>query len=220
MSRRSTPLTDALYPYYRQMAGRESDVLRRLREETAGLERANMQISPEQGHFMTLFVGAMGARRALEIGTFTGYSALCIASALPDDGVLIALDIDDERPAMGRRYWEEAGVAHKIDFRLGAAHASLDALLEERGEGDFDFVFVDADKKNLEPYYEKSLRLVRSGGVIAVDNTLWHGNVADTEVNDDDTQAIRAFNLLVLEDERVELSLVPIGDGLTLLRKR
>jgi O-methyltransferase len=221
MTRRSTPLTDELYPYYRQVAGRESDVQRRLREETAGLEQANMQISPEQGHFMTLFVAAMGARTALEIGTFTGYSALCIASALPEDGVLVALDIDDQRPAMGRRYWKEAGVADKIDFRLGAATASLDALLEEEGRaGDFDFVFIDADKGNLERYYEQSLRLLRPGGVAAVDNTLWHGKVADAEVDDQDTRAIRAFNLRVLDDPRVELSLVPIGDGLTLLRKR
>ena len=220
MSRRSTPLTGELYPYYLQVAGRETDIQRRLRQETAGLERANMQISPEQGHFMTLFVGAMGARTALEIGTFTGYSALCIASALPDDGVLIALDIDQERPAMGRRYWEEAGLADKIDFRLGPANVSLDALLEEDRAGDFDFVFIDADKGNLESYYEKSLRLARPGGVIAVDNTLWHGKVADADVDDDDTRAIRGFNLRVLDDPRVDLSLVPIGDGLTLLRKR
>jgi len=220
MSRRTTPLTDELYPYYLKVAGRETDVRRRLREETAGLPRSNMQISPEQGHFMTLFVGAMGARTALEIGTFTGYSTLCIASALPGDGVLIALDIDEERPAIGRRYWEEAGVADKIDFRPGAADASLDALLGEGRAGDFDFVFIDADKGNLERYYEKALLLLRPGGVVAVDNTLWHGKVADPEVDDEDTRAIRNFNLRVVDDPRVELSLVPIGDGLTLLLKR
>lgn len=220
MTRRTTPLTDDLYPYYLEMAVRESDVHRRLREETARLEKAEMQISPEQGQFMTLFVLAMGARRALEIGTFTGYSALCIASALPADGTLVALDIDEEWPSFGRRYWTEAGVSDRIEFRPGRASASLDALLEEGGEGTFDFVFIDADKRGLVDYYEKSLRLLRQGGVIAVDNTLWGGKVADPEVHDDETKAIRGFNASVIDDSRVWMSLVPIGDGLTLARKR
>jgi predicted O-methyltransferase YrrM len=220
MSRRSTPLTDELYAYYLETSVRESDVHRRLREETGKLDDANMQISPEQGQFMTLFVAAIGARTAIEIGTFTGYSALCIAQGLPADGRLIALDIDDEWPSFGKRYWAEAGVGHKIDFRPGAAKASLDAMIEEGREGDFDFVFIDADKENLDAYYDRALRLVRSGGVIAVDNTLWHGKVADPSVSDAATKAIRGFNARVIDDTRVTLSLLPIGDGLTLIRKK
>ena len=220
MSRRTTPLTDELYAYYLEMSVRESDVHRRLREETGKLEKANMQISPEQGQFMTLFIAAMGARRAIEVGTFTGYSALCIAQALPDDGELIALDIDEEWPSFGRRYWAEAEVSDKIHFRGGPAIESLDALIAEGREGEFDFVFIDADKENVDEYYERALKLVRTGGVIAVDNTLWDGKVADPSVYDSPTKAIRAFNATVIDDGRVQLSLVPIGDGLTLLRKK
>ncbi len=220
MSRHTTPLTGPLYDYYLEMSLRESDVLRRLREETGKLEGANMQISPEQGQFMTLFVGAMGARRAIEIGTFTGYSALCIAQGLTEDGKLFALDIDEEWPSFGKRYWAEAGVGHKIEFVAGPAVDSLDGLLAEGGADDFDFVFIDADKRNMEAYYERALKLVRRGGVIAVDNTLWDGKVADPSVHDEATKAIRGFNATVIDDGRVSLSLVPIGDGLTLLRKR
>jgi predicted O-methyltransferase YrrM len=220
MSRRTTPLTDDLYEYFLEVSLRESDTLRRLREETAELENASMQISPEQGQFMSLLVGIMGARTALEIGTYTGYSALCVARALPDDGRLVACDIDDEWPSFGRRYWAEAGVADRIEFRPGRASETLSALIAEGAENDFDFAFIDADKRGLDDYYEKSLRLVRPGGLITVDNTLWHGKVADPEVVDDDTRAIRGFNAKVFDDQRVSLSLVPIGDGLTLLRKR
>ena len=220
MSRRTTPLTDELYDYYLEVSLRESDVLRRLREETARLEKAQMQISPEQGQFMHLLVKLIGARLALEIGTFTGYSALCVAKALPEDGKLIACDIDEEWPSFGMRYWAEAGVRDRIDFRAGPAIETLSDLTHEGMEESFDFVFIDADKRGLDDYYQMSLRLVRRGGVIAVDNTLWHGKVADDEVHDDDTMAIRGFNARVIDDERVELSLVPIGDGLTLLRKR
>jgi caffeoyl-CoA O-methyltransferase len=220
MSRRTVPLTDELYDYYREMSVRESDVHRRLREETGKLENAQMQISPEQGQFMTLFVGAMGAQRAIEIGTFTGYSTLCIAQGLADDGELIALDIDEEWPSFGKRYWAEAGVGQKVDFRPGPALDSLDALIADGREGEFDFVFIDADKENIDGYYERALRLVRQGGVIAVDNTLWDGKVADPSVTDSRTKAIRGFNATVVDDRRVTLSLVPIGDGLTLLRKK
>ena len=220
MSRRTTPLTDELYAYYLEMSVRESDVHRRLREETGKLEKANMQISPEQGQFMTLFVGAMGASKAIEIGTFTGYSALCIAQGLTDDGELIALDIDEEWPSFGKRYWAEVGVSHKIDFRAGAAIDSLDAIMAEGRDGEFDFVFIDADKENMDEYYERALRLVRQGGIIAVDNTLWDGKVADPSVSDAPTKAIRGFNATIIDDGRVSLSLVPIGDGLTLLRKK
>lgn len=220
MSRTTTALTEELYDYLVEVSVRESDVLRRLREETGMLEKAGMQISPEQGQFMNLLVGLMGARTALEIGTFTGYSTLCVASALPEDGRLIAIDIDEEWPSFGRRYWAEAGVAHKIEFRAGPASETLSRLIAEGMEGDFDFVFIDADKRGLDDYYEKSLRLVRSGGLIAVDNTLLDGKVVDPNVYDEVTKAIRGFNAKVIDDGRVSLSLVPIGDGLTLLRKK
>jgi len=220
MTRHTVPLTDELYSYYLDVSVREDDTRRRLREETAKLDNAQMQISPEQGQFMTLFVGAMQARKALEVGTFTGYSALCIAEGLTDDGRLICCDIDEEWPTFGRRYWAEAGVAHKIEFRPGRADETLRQIMAEGHEEEFDFIFIDADKKSLEDYYEQSLRLVRPGGVIAVDNTLWSGRVADEAVHDDVTQTIRGFNARVVDDRRVTLSLVPIGDGLTLLKKK
>ena len=220
MPRRTTPLTDELYDYYLEVSVREDDIHRRLREETGKLENAQMQISAEQGQFMTLFVGAMQVKKALELGTFTGYSALCIAEGMVDDGQLICCDVDEEWPSFGRRYWAEAGVGHKIEFRAGRAEDTLRQLMAEGHEEEFDFVFIDADKKGLEDYYEKSLRLVRPGGVIAVDNTLWSGRVADESVHDDATNTIRGFNARVVDDKRVSLSLVPIGDGLTLLRKK
>lgn len=220
MTRRTTPLTDELYDYYLEVSVREDDIHRRLREETGKLENAQMQISAEQGQFMTLFVGAMQVKKALELGTFTGYSALCIAEGMVDDGQLICCDVDEEWPSFGRRYWAEAGVGHKIEFRAGRAEDTLRQLMAEGHEEEFDFVFIDADKKGLEDYYEKSLRLVRPGGVIAVDNTLWSGRVADESVHDDATNTIRGFNARVVDDKRVSLSLVPIGDGLTLLRKK
>ena len=220
MTRRTTPLTDELYDYYLEVSVREDDIHRRLREETGKLENAQMQISAEQGQFMTLFVGAMQVKKALELGTFTGYSALCIAEGMVDDGQLICCDVDEEWPSFGRRYWAEAGVGYKIEFRAGRAEDTLRQLMAEGHEEEFDFVFIDADKKGLEDYYEKSLRLVRPGGVIAVDNTLWSGRVADESVHDDATNTIRGFNARVVDDKRVSLSLVPIGDGLTLLRKK
>ncbi len=220
MSRRTTPLTAPLYSYYQEVGFRESDTHRRLREETAKLELADMQISPEQGQFMTVLVRAMGVRRAIEVGTFTGYSTLCIALGLPEDGRVIALDIDEEWPSFGRRYWAEAGVSDRVEFRPGPASDSLARLLAEGAEGSIDFVFIDADKRELEDYYEKSLRLLRPGGLIAVDNTLWAGRVADPENHDDDTMSIRGFNATVIDDHRVEMSLVPIGDGVTLLYKK
>jgi predicted O-methyltransferase YrrM len=176
-----------------------------------------MQISPEQGQFMTVLVGAMGATKALEIGTFTGYSALCIAQGLAEGGQLLCLDIDEEWPTFGRRYWVEAGVADRITFKAGPASESLAELIAGGQEGDYDFVFIDADKRGLEDYYEKALRLVRPGGLIAVDNTLWSGRVADPDNHEESTNAIRGFNASVIDDGRVRLSLVPIGDGVTLL---
>ncbi|MEM7416720.1 MAG: class I SAM-dependent methyltransferase [Gemmatimonadota bacterium] len=219
MSRETTPLTEQLYEYYREVAVRESDIHRRLREETGKLENARMQISAEQGHFMTVFVAAMQAKKALEVGTFTGYSALCIAQGLVEGGSLLCLDIDDEWPTFGRRYWAEAGVADRIEFRSGPASDTMRDLIAAGEEGEYDFIFIDADKKGIEDYYEKSLRLLRRGGVVAVDNTLWSGRVADPENREEDTKAIRGFNASVIDDRRVRLSLVPIGDGVTLLYK-
>lgn len=220
MTRRTKPLTDELYQYLLDVSVREPDVLRRLREETAELEDAAMQIGPEQGQLMALLVEMLGARRTLEVGTFTGYSALVVALALPEDGRVVACDVSEEWTRIARRYWTEAGVAHKIDLRLGPAAATLDALLEEGRVGTFDFAFVDADKTNIRLYYEKALALVRAGGVIAIDNVLWSGKVIDPGEKDADTEAIRALNAALTHDERVTLSLVPIGDGLTLARKR
>jgi caffeoyl-CoA O-methyltransferase len=179
-----------------------------------------MQIAPEQGQFMALLVELLGVRKALEIGTFTGYSALVVALAMPVDGRLIACDVSEEWTAIGRRYWEEAGVADKIDLRLGPALATLDELLAAGAEESFDFAFIDADKTGYDDYYERSLRLLRPGGLIAIDNVLWNGNLYDLSIDDPDTVAIRALNEKLHTDERVSLSLVPIGEGLTLARKR
>ena len=220
MTRRTLHLSEELYAYLLDVSLREPSVMRRLREETASLENASMQIGAEQGQFMALLVELMGARTALEVGTFTGYSALAVALALPDDGRLVACDVSEEWTAMGRRYWEEAGVAHKIDLRLAPAMETLDGLLAEGRAGTFDFVFIDADKEGYDAYYERALDLMRIGGLIALDNTLWDGKVVDPAVTDPDTAAIRALNTKLTGDERVTLSLVPVGDGLTLARKR
>lgn len=179
-----------------------------------------MQLAPEQGQFLALLVELTGARRALEVGSFTGYSGLCLALALPADGRLVACDISEDFTAIARRYWTEAGVAEKIDLRLAPALESLDALLDGGAAGSFDFMFVDADKENYPNYYERGLGLLRPGGLMAIDNVLWGGAVADPARQDADTEAIRALNAKLRDDERVTLSLVPIGDGLTLARKR
>jgi predicted O-methyltransferase YrrM len=220
MTWRTNPLSDELYQYMLDVSLRDEDVLRRLREETAGMERANMQIGADQGQLMALLIELVGARNVLEIGTFTGYSALAMALALPEDGRLVACDVNEEWTSIGRRYWEEAGVAHKIDLRLGPAADTLQSLLDEERAGSFDFAFIDADKTGYVTYYELVLRLLRPGGLVAVDNTLWEGKVVDPGETDADTEAIRAFNLKLKDDARVSLSLVPIGDGLTLARKR
>ena len=220
MSRRTTQVDDVLYAYLLEASLRESDVLRRLREETADLEKGHMQISPEQGQFMGLLVELVGARRILEVGTFTGYSALAMAQAMGDGGELVACDLSDEWTRVARRYWDEAGVADRIDLRIGPAADTLSDLLDDGQAGTFDMVFIDADKKGLDGYWERALRLLRPGGLVAVDNTLWHGKVADASVDDDATRAIRAFNRKARDDARVSMSLVPIGDGVTLARKR
>ncbi|WP_340119838.1 class I SAM-dependent methyltransferase [Pelagibius sp. 7325] len=220
MSRRSIEMTDALYAYLLENSLRETDLLRRLREETAGLPGAGMQIAPEQGQFMALLAELIGARHCLEIGTFTGYSALAVALALPPDGRLIACDVNEKTTAVARRYWQEAGVAGKIDLRLAPALETLDTLLAEGAAGRFDFAFIDADKSNYEAYYERCLELLRDGGLIAVDNVLWGGAVTNPAPGDSDTRAIRALNAKIASDQRVSCSMLPLGDGLTLVRKR
>jgi predicted O-methyltransferase YrrM len=220
VANRSIQLTEPLYAYLLSVSLREPAVMRRLREETARLPGASMQIGPDQGQFMALLAELMGARRALEIGTYTGYSALAVARALPADGRLVACDINEAHARVARRYWREAGVEDRIELRLGPALATLDGLLAEGGEGAFDLAFIDADKKEYQGYYERCLRLVRRGGLIAVDNVLWNGAVIDDAADDADTEAIRAFNRKLHGDERVSLSLVPVGDGLALARRR
>lgn len=220
MTRRTLELDAKLYDYMLDVSLRESGTLQRLRRETSVLEDAQMQISPEQGQFMAVLARSIGARIALEVGTYTGYSALCVAAALPEDGRLITCDVDSVRPSVAQGFWEEAGVADRIEFRLGPAADTLDALLGEGVGGTVDLAFIDADKAGLGTYYERCLSLVRPGGLILVDNTLWSGKVADPTVMDRDTSSIRDFNAARTTDERVDLSLVPIGDGLTVLRRR
>ena len=219
MARRSLELDDRLYDYLVQFGTRESDLLKDLRNETAKLPGAGMQIGPEQGAFMGLLVELIGAKRALEIGTFTGYSSLCIAGALPADGKLICCDVSEEYTKVARNYWRRAGLESKIELRIGPAVATLDALIAA-DVAPFDFAFIDADKTNYSNYYDRVMKLVRPGGLIAIDNVLWGGDVAKPEANDEDTRAIRALNEMVRNDERVTLALAPIGDGLTLARKR
>lgn len=220
MSPRSIGLSDDLYAYLLEVSLRELPLLARLRAETAELYGVQMQISPEQGQFMALLAELTGARRVLEIGTYTGYSALVVALALPEDGRVVTCDVDEDYTRVARRYWAEAGVAGRVDLRLAPAIRTLDGLIAEGAREDFDFAFIDADKENYEGYYERCLALVRPGGLIAVDNVLWSGRVADAQADDADTRAIRAFNARLHTDERVSLSLVPIGDGLTLARRR
>lgn len=220
MSKRTITLDDRLYDYLHAVSLREPALLARLREETAALPEARMQIAPEQGQFMAMLVRVMNAREILEIGTFTGYSALAMALALPPDGHIVACDVSAEWTAIGRRYWREAGVGERIELRLAPAIETLEALLADGGEDRFDFAFIDADKSGYHAYYEACLKLVRPGGLIVVDNTLWDGRVADDSVQDANTCAIRAFNAALHDDVRVDLSLVPIGDGLTLARRR
>ncbi len=220
MSKGTLGLSAPLYEYLLRVSLREPDVLRRLREETATMARAGMQIAPDQGQFMALLVELIGARRTLEVGVFTGYSSLCVALALPPEGRIVACDRNEEWTAVARRYWREAGVADKIDLRLGPALDTLDALIEAGETGRFDFAFIDADKTEYADYYERILVLLRPGGLVAVDNVLWFGAVADPDKDDEDTTALRAFNEKLRDDERVSLSLLPLADGLTLARKR
>ncbi len=220
MSTRSLSLDDRLYDYLLAHCPPEHPELQGLRAATAELSAWKMQIAPEQGHFMRLLIELTGAKRALEVGTFTGYSALATALSLPDDGQIICCDVSEEFTSVGQPFWERAGVAHKIDLRLAPALETLDALLAEGNAGAFDFMFIDADKENYGAYYERGLDLLRAGGLIAVDNVLWGGSVANPDKQDEETQAIRALNDRLAADARVSLSMVPIGDGLTLARKR
>jgi predicted O-methyltransferase YrrM len=213
-------MTEKLHEYLRSVSVREPAILRRLREETAALPNATMQVPPEHGQFLGLLTRLMGARRTLEVGVFTGYSSLSVALALPEDGTILACDVSEEYTSVARRYWKEAGVEHKIELRIKPALETLKELLAAGQKGRFDFAFIDADKANYYGYYECALELVRTGGLIAIDNVLWHGKVIDDQVNDADTVAIRALNLKLLGDSRVSLSMVPISDGLTLCLKR
>ena len=218
MSNKTLCITKELYNYILSISLREPDVLRELRNETAQDENANMQISPEQGQFMGLLVKLLGAKQTIDLGVYTGYSSLCIGLALPSDGRVIACDINREWTDIARRYWRKAGVEDKIELRLAPAQQTLEDLLEQ-GVDIFDFAFIDADKKNYDMYYEYCLQLIRPGGLIAIDNVLWDGAVADAAINDADTVAIRNLNQKIHTDSRVEISLVPIADGLALVRK-
>ena len=220
MASRTLKLTDRLYDYVLEVSSREPPVMRALRTETARLPESRMQTAPEEAQFLGFLVELVGAKRILEIGTFTGYGALAMALALPKDGHLIACDISPIFTAIARRYWRRAGVADKIRLELGPALATLDRLIGAGYAGAFDLAFIDADKTNYSKYYERALKLVRPGGLIAIDNVLWGGKVADARARDRDTLAIRALNRKLRGDRRVSLSLLPIADGLTLARKR
>jgi len=220
MSNRTLQLTDQIYKYLIDHSLRESESLRALRQITQKHEFARMQIAPEQGQFMALLVELLAIKRIIEVGTFTGYSALAMAQVLPEDGQIICCDISKEWTDIGKASWAEAGVSSKIDLRIAPALETLDALLANGNEGQFDMAFVDADKSNYLNYFEKCLQLTRPGGLLVFDNTLWNGDVADNTIQDSDTVAIRALNDQLHQDDRVSLSLVPIGDGLTLARKR
>jgi predicted O-methyltransferase YrrM len=220
VTQQSIFLPDAIHRYIRDHSLREPDILRRLRDETAGLTEAGYQIAPEEGQLLTFLLELLGARRTLDIGTFTGYSALVAALALPPDGQVISCDVSVDWTAIARRYWREAGVADRIELRLAPATDTLAALIADGQAGRFDFALVDADKELYPTYYEQALTLVRPGGVVAIDNTLWRGTVADAAVTKPKTELFRAFNAFVHADERVTQVLLPLGDGLTLARKR
>jgi predicted O-methyltransferase YrrM len=220
MTRRTLPLTDRLYDYLLETTLREHPALAGLRAATAALPEAGMQSAPEQGQLMGLLVELTGARRVLEIGCFTGYSTLAMALALPPDGRLLTLDVNSDWVELGRRAWREAGVQDKIEVRFGLALESLDRMIEAGAAASFDLIFIDADKKSYDAYYERSLILVRAGGLIMIDNVLWGGAVAEPANADRQTQALRVLNAKLGADPRISLALVPIGDGLALARRR
>jgi len=211
-------LPETVDQYITRTMVRETPVQQKLRAETAKLAEAGMQIGADQGQFFALLVRAIGAKRALEIGTFTGYSALAVAAALPEDGKLVACDVSEEWTNIGKRHWAEAGVAHKIDLRIAPATETLAKLLAEGGAGTFDFTFIDADKPGYDAYYEACLKLIRKNGLIAIDNVLWSGKVADESVTDESTAALRRINTKIAADTRVEACLLTVGDGVMLVR--
>ena len=218
MSSRTIPMTDAIYDYYLGASLREDDVLARLRAKTSEHPEGNMRISPEQGQFMRFLVRLIGARQAIEIGTYTGYSTLSVALAMPAGSRLVACERRPQWPRIGQPYWEEAGVGVIIDLRIGKAVETLTAMVDAGEAGQYDFAFIDGDKKNYINYYELCLKLVRPGGVIAIDNMLWSGRLVDQSLDDPAANAIRDLNEMIRDDERVDSSLLPIGDGLALVR--
>lgn len=220
MTKATTGLDTALYDYILQSTLREPEILARLRRETDSHPRAGMQISPDQGQLLALLVELVGARRIVEVGTFTGYSSLAMALAQPDGGEMVCCDVSEEYTSVARRYWAEAGVDNRIALRLAPAVETLDALIHEGRAEAFDMAFIDADKENYQNYFERCLTLIRPGGLIAVDNVLWHGRVIDSADDTVDTTAIRAFNAGLKDDDRVTVSLLSVADGLTLARKR
>lgn len=220
MSNRTLNLTDAVYDYLLAHSLKETPVQQQLRKETASMEMSAMQIAPEQGQFMAFLIKLIAAKKIIEIGVYTGYSSLAVALALPDDGKVVACDINREWTDVAQRYWKQAKVDHKIDLSLAPASETLQKLLDQKLQASFDFVFIDADKTGYDHYYEQSLKLVRSGGLIMIDNTLWGGDVADASVQDEDTIAIRKLNKKLVDDKRVDVCMLPVADGLTLLRKK
>lgn len=220
MSRKSMQLNDAVYNYLLSVSLRESKILEECREETAKLPMARMQIAPEQGQFISFLISLLNVQKALEIGVYTGYSSLCIATALPDDGHLDACDSDPEITAIAKTYWDKAGVSEKISLHIAPAIATLDLLLERDQAATYDFAFIDAHKPEYIDYYERTLQLIRKGGVILIDNVLWSGHPADDAMQDEDTIAIRQFNEHLQSDERVMISMLPVADGITLALKR
>lgn len=220
MSSEITQLTPKLYNYFQKVSYREPPILKKLRNDTQKLSTAVMQISPEQGQFMALLVELIGAKKTIDIGTYTGYSALAVALALPKDGKVVSCDVDVDCTNKAKIFWQEAGVADKIELNIGKATDTLQRLINEGEANTFDFAFIDADKTNYEVYFEQALALLRPGGLIAVDNVLWNGQVADQMNNDSSTCAIRALNEKILNDDRVTMCMIPIGDGLTLAKKR
>lgn len=219
MSTHTIDIVDRLYAYMLDISLREQDVLRRLRDETAKHPMAIMQISPEQGQLMQMLVRMLDAKNCIEVGVFTGYSSLVVALALPADGRIVACDISEDYTAVGEPFWKDAGVRGKIDLRIAPATETLDAMITAGETGDYDFAFIDADKPGYPEYFERCLSLLRVGGVIAVDNIFMDGNAADPDTTSENAQAMRKFNAMLKDDTRVELSLIPIGDGLTLARK-
>jgi predicted O-methyltransferase YrrM len=220
MANTTIGLSPDLAAYVVEFGAREPQVLTRLREETAAIPQHDMQIAPEEGAFLAMLVQLVGAHRCIEVGTFTGYSSTAVALALPPDGQIVCCDVSEQWTSMARRYWDEAGVAGKVDLRIAPAAETLDQLIDDGGADSYDFAFVDADKSGYDGYYERLLRLVRPGGLIVFDNTLWGGEVISPDAQDKDTRAIRDLNAKLAADERITVCLLPVADGVTLARRR